>query len=653
MKHSTSARLAIALSAALAICLGSAGAAGAAAITKMSNVTIPASDGVKLAGDVYLPGDGAGKFPAVVDMEPYGRSTSTDYVDHGYARVNTDVRGSGMSGGALCLLCWREQKDVVDVIDWIVKQPWSNGHVALYGYSYSAITALLGAAQQPAHLDAVVVGHPPTDPYRDVVWQNGLFDQGFVYQWFAGQTAAQSIGIGYQPQLLDRVQQQFAAETRLAPLDGPLYDERSVLAKMPHINVPVYVFSGWEDSFASGDMRLIDGLASRYKLLWIDASTHHGSGQAGEIGAPYGSPSDDPTAINSLPPKGEDQAWLDRFVKEIDNGIDSLPRVRYFDLGDRTWHSASSWQAATTRLVPFFLSAAKSGSAALSPNDGTLSSAIPTGRDSYQDLYVYTPTSGISEPIGTEGPDGFLPFAPLDQRVDQPEGLTFTTPVLDAPLPLAGQSELRFWAITEGSDMAWVGRLIDVAPDGSTSLITQGWLRASFRYVDPARSRPGAPYLPDDRQLPVTIGLQTEYRMPIRDIAYTLAPGHRLRLWLSSSDLPDHEPLMVAGRNLILHDSDYPSELLLGTRLPGAATAASQPAAGCVASRRLVLRLPRALGRARVYLGRHRLRAVRHRSGLVVALPAGAGRSVELRIRAVTRRGRAVTIRRRYAVGCA
>jgi predicted acyl esterase len=259
----------------------------------------------------------------------------------------------------------------------------------------------------------------------------------------------------------------------------------------------------------------------------------------------------------------------------------------------------------------------------------------------------------VSVPIGKEGPDGFLPYAPLDQRVDQPLGLTFTTPVLTAPLPLAGPSELRFWAITEGSDMAYVGRLIDVAPDGSTSLITQGWLRASFRYVDPARSRPGAPYLPDDRELPVTIGLQTEYRMDIWDTAYTLAPGHRLRLWLSSSDFPDHEPLQVAGRNLILHDSDFPSQLLLGTRLPGAATAASQPpAAGCAALRRLTLRAPRGLRRVRVYLGGRRLRAVGHRGRLVVSLPAGTGRSVGLRIRGVGRHGRAVTVRRRYPVAC-
>src|SRR5213080_1305034 len=170
---------------------------------KMSDVTIPASDGVNLVGDVYLP-NVTGKYPAVVDMEPYGRSTATPFLDAGYAHVNTDVRGSGKSGGALCLLCKREQQDVYDVVEWIAKQPWSNGQVALSGYSYSAITSLLGAATKPPHLKAVIVGHPPTDPYRDVVWQNGLYNQGFVGQWFAGQTAAQSLGAGYQPQILDR-----------------------------------------------------------------------------------------------------------------------------------------------------------------------------------------------------------------------------------------------------------------------------------------------------------------------------------------------------------------------------------------------------------------------------------------------------------------
>jgi predicted acyl esterase len=554
-------------------------AAPASATTTLADVTIPASDGVNLVGDVHLPGDGKGRVPAVVDMEPYGRSSSQDYVAVGYARVNTDVRGSGKSGGALCLLCLREQKDVYDVVEWIARQPWSDGHVALYGYSYSAITALLGAAQRPPHLDAVVVGHPPTDPYRDVVWHNGLYDQGFVGQWFAGQTATQAVGLGPQPQILDRAQQLFAVETRSLPLDGPVYLERSVLDKMDRITVPVYVFTGWQDMYSRGDLRLIDGLASKDRLLVIDPTTHHGTGQFGQVGAPYDDGSAGPVALSADPPQGEDRAWLDRFVKGERNGIESKPRVRYYDLGDRTWHSAPSWRAASTGLDRLYLSAARSGTARLSPNDGTLAGDVPAGRAAYQDFYLYDPLAGLSVPMGKDGPDGFLPYAPLDQRLDEPQGLTFTTPALRDPLRLAGPQELRFWAISEANDMAWVARLIDVAPGGSASLITQGWLRGSFRHVDPDRSRDGAPYLTDDRSEPVPIGQTTQYRIDIWDTAYTLAPGHRLRLWLSSADTPTHEPLLAAGRNLVFHDDDHPSQLLLSTR--GAETPCGKVARDC------------------------------------------------------------------------
>jgi predicted acyl esterase len=64
-----------------------AAAAPASAGVKQADVTIPASDGVNLVGDVYLPA-AKGKFPAVVDMEPYGRSSATPFLDAGYAHVN-------------------------------------------------------------------------------------------------------------------------------------------------------------------------------------------------------------------------------------------------------------------------------------------------------------------------------------------------------------------------------------------------------------------------------------------------------------------------------------------------------------------------------------------------------------------------------------
>jgi predicted acyl esterase len=535
-----------------------------AAPTTLSDITINASDGVHLVGDVHLPA-ASGRFPAIVDMEPYGRSSATTYVANGYAHVNTDVRGSGKSGGALCLLCDREQQDVYDVVEWVAKQPWSNGRVVLYGYSYSAITALLGAAKQPPHLSTVVVGHPPTDPYRDVLWHNGLYDQGFAEQWFAGQTGTQALGVGVQPQYVDRKDQLFAFETRITDTDGPLYDERSVLSKVSRIKVPVYVFTGWNDMYSRGDMRFIDAFKGPAQL-WIDASTHHGTGNFGQVGAPYGGGLTDPSPqLSADPPPGQVLKWLNHYVKGVKNGVEKQPRVTFYDLGSRTFSTAPSWRAAQTGLTTFFLSGAKSGSAP-SLNDGTLSTTLPAGRDSYQDSYVYDPLAGASVPMGKEGPDGFAPYVVTDQRVDDALGLTYTTPAVRKPLRLVGPSELDFWAITEASDMAWVVRLSDVAPDGSETPISQGWLKASFRKVDAKRSRPGAPYLPDDTVLPVTTGLTTHYRVDVWDTAYTVAPGHRLRMWLASSDSPTHEPLAQAGRNLVFHDAQHPAKLVLNTR---------------------------------------------------------------------------------------
>jgi putative CocE/NonD family hydrolase len=297
-----------------------------------------------------------------------------------------------------------------------------------------------------------------------------------------------------------------------------------------------------------------------------------------------------------------------------------------------------------------YLSAAHSGSTKLSPNDGSLAAAVPTGRDSYQDAYVYDPAGGLSVPAGKDGPDGFLPYAHLDQGLDEPHGLTFTGPALKQPLRLAGPSEFRFWAITEASDMAWVVRLADVGPDGSANLITQGWLRSSFRAVDEARSRPGAPYLPDDRDTPVTIGLTTEYRMDVWDTAYTLAPGHRLRLWLGSSDTPTHEPLPVAGRNLLLHDSDHPSQLLLSTASDKPVEGRSPPfGSRCRVRKSFKVRVRRGLRHVRAFVNGRRV-AVKRRGGrrVVVVRPPAKARSVMVRIRGVDRHGRKVATKHRY-----
>src|SRR2546423_8423585 len=145
--------------AAVAVALAVPGVALAAPVTK-HDVAITASDGVKLSGDVHLPG-ARGRFPAIVDMEPYGRSSATTYLKDGYAHVNTDVRGSGKSGGALCLLCYREQLDVKEGGGWVARPPWSNRKGGVFGYPFSASTPRPRPAVPPPHPHAGILRPPP------------------------------------------------------------------------------------------------------------------------------------------------------------------------------------------------------------------------------------------------------------------------------------------------------------------------------------------------------------------------------------------------------------------------------------------------------------------------------------------------------------
>ena len=338
---------ALILLASLVLLAAAAAPAAGAADTKMADVTIPASDGVNLVGDVYLPGDGKGRYPAVVDMEPYGRSTLDRLRrprlrarQHRRARQRQERRRAVPAVPARAAGRLRRRR---------VGRASSRGATATSRCTATrtrAITSLLGAALQPPHLDAVVVGHPPTDPYRDVIWHNGLYDQGFVGQWFAGQTAAQSVGARPaaavpRPRPAAVRDRDAADPARRAGLPGALGARASMEPDQgPRLRLH----------------RLAGHVQPRrpapHRRPRVASTSCWSSTRAPTTGPATPARSARPTttaraavALSAPPPKGEDQAWLDRFLKGERNGIEDKPRVRYFDLGDRTWHAAPSWRS--------------------------------------------------------------------------------------------------------------------------------------------------------------------------------------------------------------------------------------------------------------------------------------------------------------------
>ena len=115
---------------------------GIIAPTRIENVRV--RDGATIAVAIYLPTN-AGRHPTLFAASPYRfdnnllpptpqflwRETGPIkwYLDHGYAFVHMDVRGTGRSDGEYRFLDSKEQTDFFDVIEWIAQQPWSDGKI--------------------------------------------------------------------------------------------------------------------------------------------------------------------------------------------------------------------------------------------------------------------------------------------------------------------------------------------------------------------------------------------------------------------------------------------------------------------------------------------------------------------------------------------
>jgi len=113
-------------------------------------------------------------------------------------------------------------------------------------------------------------------------------------------------------------------------------------------------------------------------------------------------------------------------------------------------------------------------------------------------------------------------------------------------------------------------RLTDVAPDGPSEWITDGYLRASMRRYEPARSiydgsRLVRAWRPYDALQPVLSSDPVEYVVQLQDSSNVFRAGHRLRFdvlpvassGFGTSDVPG------AGAITLLHDAAHPSSLQL------------------------------------------------------------------------------------------
>src|SRR5690606_32989777 len=115
--------------------------------TVLDNEWITVRDGTQLAARIWMPRQAASQpVPSVLELLPYRKRNGTAPRDEstypaiaaaGIAGVRVDIRGSGESEGVIDgEYTPRELSDACEVIEWIARQPWSNGNVGMMGISW-------------------------------------------------------------------------------------------------------------------------------------------------------------------------------------------------------------------------------------------------------------------------------------------------------------------------------------------------------------------------------------------------------------------------------------------------------------------------------------------------------------------------------------
>ncbi|HWU67412.1 MAG TPA: CocE/NonD family hydrolase [Stenotrophobium sp.] len=514
--------------------------------TVSQEVSIPMDDGVLLGATVTFPSlDGKtpapGKFPVVLSMTPYGRhalSSAPDqptFATRGMIGAVVDVRGTGGSEGNLDgnYFSPREARDGYELIEYFGTQPYSSGKVGMSGGSYVGITQLLAAEQQPPHLAAIAPQVALSDLYRDGYTHGGILNLFFDVQYIAVQGAPGYAGVNTDPGMLQQTVlgklQQLTGTPILfdylqRPNDDVFYRDRSPIYNIDRIQVPVLIVDGWRDGFVRGAIENYKALAQRPGVetrLYIDPCTHKGCG--GEF-APLTNP----------PNQDNEQAVIVEFLSHYLLGTPIPPRspVRVYLQPGNGYLESRQWPPPQTQMLKMFL------------DSGMLTATAPTAGGS--ESYFTNPAAGLSMSFDEYGTVAASPYLPTDQRLADGMGLTWRSAPLTQKTTLVGPTILHLVAASTASDTDWIAKLADVGTDGSETLISNGYLRASHRALDTARSqRNGVPYHTHVDPMPLTSGQTYDFDFEIWPTAYVLAAGHRLQLRLTSYDVPTHAPVSI------------------------------------------------------------------------------------------------------------
>jgi uncharacterized protein len=586
--------------------------------TTEKEIFVPMRDGINLDTDVLLPKGAKGPLATVLVRTPYDKDNIDWaamkhwymlFLQHGYAFVFQNERGRHFSEGTYKHYLEGAATDGYDTIDWITKQPWSNGKVGTFGCSSSGEQQWpMANSKHPAHAamlplaSGTAIGSIPGNDTQGAVYHGGIPLIGLWAWWYNDMATTERLLLppnSTQEQRI-RLRESFSLmpqtwfytiEPGKLDLTNPKNDANSLLMQLPSKDVlrriggaltpfddfitwtpgdprwnevplakagfsthtPALHIDTWHDVGAGEMTRLFKYVQDQNtpdQFLIMGAGPHCTflEGEAGLADLKFGD-----LEVGDARYRGRDNGfgklfldWFDHFLKGENNGVTDMPKVQ-LDVMGKGWVFGNHWPLETTRFTKYYLAGSQS-----------LSTSAPSGIES--DTYLYDPAS----PVPTRGGGCCSSAMAVDQRDVEMrrDVMSYTTPTLKTPVTVAGPIDVLLYVSSSAKDTDFVVKLIDVYPDGKAINLGDDGFRVRYRegFDKKVLMRPGEVY-------PIHFtNMVTGNYFPA---------GHRIRLDVTSSNFPSYERNLntggnnydettwVTAENSIHHSAAHPSQVIL------------------------------------------------------------------------------------------
>lgn len=516
------------------------------------NLMIPMKDGVKLATDVYRP-KSPGKYPVIISRTPYNKNGNIHpyrqlaelFSSQGYVFIIQDIRGKHGSEGEFEPFI-HESLDGFNTIEWAGEAEWSNGHVALYGFSYLGSCAWMAVNNKSRYLKTIIPMFTTQDSYSIWIDQGVPYLKGPLY-WFARFHAKKDLQITNK-KIGEIIHQLPVFELDVMTADHKIHPYRDYLShlipdhfwqkrsvqNLDEIDVPVFIVGGWYDPFLQGgieDFQLLSdgpaGSKNRKSYLMIGPWPHNPTEKFKDVN--YGTKANFNNHLVST------LKWCDIWLKEKEPLHPKTGRVDYFIMGKNEWRESTHWPPPNIKYEKYYLTKKGCKGKAETAQDGPFGLSKTPSEHVAKTNYVYDPIN----PVPFRGSyllhrDSWIGPVEQTEITRRNDVLTYMTDPLDEELIIAGPVKLVIFVSSTAVDTDFSAKICDVRSNGKSYNLQAGVMR--MRYRDSLT-----------KQKIMVPGNIYRIEISLRSVANAFLKNHRIQLQVASTDFPVHDRNLNTG----------------------------------------------------------------------------------------------------------